>query len=714
MPAITLPPKYYLTHFFEFIDFIESHYAHILQFEQRHFLADFRSLGEEAQCVYIRMINRKGRLFEKKSFAKYAEINNFNTALSELVLNGFVESVSASEISDLLTFLTKGRLRKWLQCHNLDVAISLSRDEMVNLGKQNLHLLNHLHVDGHEDLMVQGHSQTMQFLLFIYFGHIQKSLTLYTLRDLGIRQSQTLKSDFKPRFLNLAQAEAEYFFAQNLDESLCYHSVELLNGIYEKAVSYENISVSTQLLKDDLLFQLAVTYSGLSENEMALKSYDESQHPEARREMARLLYKMDRRPECLILLEKIQNDPRNDEELLFAEDFSARKFNKQKRGRLTEVLLNSNEIVVSDFYLKRPELGVCKHFEAQGFRADFTENFLWTGLFGILFWDELFEAAEAAFHNPFERSPSDLVGPEFYRRHAPALEAKLTLLKNPEKMQHLILQTVITNAGRLNDVFQWHPDLAESLIHFTKNSVDQDVALVLRTMAQKYDTHHTGFPDLMIEKDGRIRFVEVKAEGDSLRAAQLSRLRLLKEAGFEVEVLRVRWMTDPNQTYVVVDVETTGGSASFHRVTEVGAVKIKNGRMIEEFQTLINPGRPIPSFITGITGITDEMVADAPAFSDIAEKLLDFMDGSVFVAHNVKFDYGFIQREFQKAGIEFTRAHLCTCAGMRKTHPGLKSYGLKSLTEHFQINLDQHHRALSDARAAAELLLLMNGKRTEL
>ena len=90
------------------------------------------------------------------------------------------------------------------------------------------------------------------------------------------------------------------------------------------------------------------------------------------------------------------------------------------------------------------------------------------------------------------------------------------------------------------------------------------------------------------------------------------------------------------------------------------------------------------------------------------------MQDSIFVAHNVKFDYGFIQREFAKVGVEFVRAHLCTCAGMRKTHPGLKSYGLKNLTEHFEIKLDQHHRALSDARAAAELLVLMNRKRGDI
>lgn len=337
---------------------------------------------------------------------------------------------------------------------------------------------------------------------------------------------------------------------------------------------------------------------------------------------------------------------------------------------------------------------------------------LWLSLFGVLFWTELFEGEHAAIHNPFERGPGNLFGADFYERNAAAIEAKLTLLKDPAKGRALILETIEVNAGRLNDVFQWHPSLAETLPWFVERSGGLNLDHVLRTMAKKFEAAHSGFPDVMVEKDGVIRFIEVKAEGDSLRANQLAKLRLLREAGYEVEVLRVRWEADPNQSYAIVDVETTGGSPGFHRVTEVAAVKVRNGQVIEEFQTLVNPGRPIPSFITRLTGITNEMVSSAPTFQEIAPKLQEFLGDSIFVAHNVSFDYGFIQREFARAEIEFTRPKLCTCAGMRKAYPGLSSYGLKNLTAHFQIKLEQHHRALADARAASELFLLMNGKKT--
>jgi DNA polymerase-3 subunit epsilon len=166
--------------------------------------------------------------------------------------------------------------------------------------------------------------------------------------------------------------------------------------------------------------------------------------------------------------------------------------------------------------------------------------------------------------------------------------------------------------------------------------------------------------------------------------------------------------------YVVVDVETTGGRGENHRVTEIGAVKVRNGKVIDEFQTLLNPQRSIPSGITRLTGISADMVTGAPYFVDIADEFEAFMQDAIFVAHNVEFDYGFISREYGRIGRPFRYPKLCTCASMRKLYPGHRSYSLASLARAYDIPLKQHHRAMCDARAAAELLLLVNEKRLAL
>lgn len=706
-----LPPKYYLDHFYEFLAFLEAHYKDLMEESQIQFIADFRSLSEDAQCLYVRMINRKGRIFFQDAFLKYKEVENVPSALIELLSHGFAGTLQSEHTHDLLSFFSKAELKKWFAAHQLDTRASWSREQFQALGEENLATLRHTVAPKCESLIVQKREAEMEYLLFLYFGSIQKTLGLYALRDLGIRQSNTLKTTFKSRFANREEARAEFFFAKQLDRLFAdfnHLSKDEIVRMIEKARGYKDLKSSTQRLKNDLFFRLGEYFID-DDEDLGLQAWQESRHPEAREKRARYFQKKGRLEECRLVLEEILQNPRTDVELIFAEDFLARKFGKKRTGSLSDVLNSAQEITLSDAFFKKPELGVQDHYRKQGFRAQFTENHLWLTLFGVLFWDELFESEEASIYNPFERSPADLVGPDFYKIHQKSLESKLSLLKDPKAIQAYLLKMVTKHYGRLNDVFLWRESVAESLIDFSKKTVDKNVAHILRTMAKNFEYHHSGFPDLIVEKEDQIRFVEVKAEGDSLRANQLSRIRLLKEAGFEVDVLRVNWQVDPNQIYVVVDVETTGGSAFTHRVTEVAAIKIQNGQVIDEFQSLINPQRPIPKMIAALTGITNEMVAEAPTFQEIADSLYEFFESSIFVAHNVRFDYSFIQREFARVEKEFVRPNLCTVSGMRKAYPGLTSYGLKNLTEHFGIALDRHHRALSDARAASQLFRLMKG-----
>ena len=112
-----------------------------------------------------------------------------------------------------------------------------------------------------------------------------------------------------------------------------------------------------------------------------------------------------------------------------------------------------------------------------------------------------------------------------------------------------------------------------------------------------------------------------------------------------------------------------------------------------------------------LTGITDDMVADAPLFADLADEFRGFLDKAVFVAHRAKFDYSFIKSEYERIGEELRCPTLCTVAESRRHFPGLPSYSLANLSTHFEISLESHHRALCDARATAEILIKINEKR---
>jgi DNA polymerase-3 subunit epsilon len=142
-------------------------------------------------------------------------------------------------------------------------------------------------------------------------------------------------------------------------------------------------------------------------------------------------------------------------------------------------------------------------------------------------------------------------------------------------------------------------------------------------------------------------------------------------------------------------------------------VKIEQGIITDTWQTLVNPERHIPKMITELTGISNEMVKDAPLFGHIAEKLDTFSQNAIFVAHNVNFDYGFIRQEFARLNKKYTRAKICTVQQARKYLPGYKSYSLGKLCLDLGIELKNHHRALDDAKAAAEVLLRINQVRAK-
>jgi DNA polymerase III subunit epsilon len=161
--------------------------------------------------------------------------------------------------------------------------------------------------------------------------------------------------------------------------------------------------------------------------------------------------------------------------------------------------------------------------------------------------------------------------------------------------------------------------------------------------------------------------------------------------------------------YAIVDIETTGGLVKRDKITEIAIVLHDGHKVIDQYQTLINPERSIPAYISSMTGITDSMVADAPLFCEVAKEIVLRTEGAVFVAHNARFDYGFLREEFSRLGYAYTRKQLCTVRLSRKLLPELKSHSLDSLIRHYALHVDNRHRALDDALATAEVFRRMTG-----
>ena len=707
-----LPPFYYHTNFCDMLTFVDARYAHVVEVRHIEFRDGFQALTHQAQCLFVRIAGRKGQVFDTRKLS-YPEISDFSATLRELEESGFISSVRKDEYSECLTVMTKPDLIDFLAEHICASAYKRSWKKDVLVETAFAHIsFEAASMPAH--FITQGHRATLRYLSYLYFGKIEDNQQSFTLRDLGLRKTPDFKADYSARFDTRPEAQAAYFYADALHKFKFGTEAELAAYI-DSVASWPNPQCDiSEASRDKLLQKLGGLCERFEDIETALRLYGQSNNPLCNERAIRLRYKRGDKDWCKARLEELIENPGSDDEHNFAEDFYARKFKKKRTSQVTDILRSGESLRLDEAFKNSPERAAQKYYEAQGYEVYFTENRLWRTLFGLLFWEELYCSENAALHSSFEKTPASLKTGRFYSQFESAIETKLSSLKTPSKTHIQILKTVSRYHGRPNGIFRWRGSSIDLIKTFVEAAPSQALIDILRRMAQSYKSTKDGFPDLMLKKDGAVRFVEVKASGDVIRRNQLTRIKQLRDAGFQTDIARIEWIIDPNQIYVVVDVETTGGRAGNHRMTEIGAVKIQNGEIIDEFQSLLNPERSIPAFITKLTGITNDMVKDAPLFADIADSFSKFMGDAIFAAHNVNFDYGFVKAEYGRIGQTFRHPKICTCASMRKHYPGYRSYSLKNLCSEFQISLESHHRALCDAKAAAELLFFVNDKRLQL
>ncbi len=705
-----MPAFYYRQHFLELLGFVDQHYGHVLDDRDHRLSLDFRSLDAAAQSLYIRLVNRKGRVFNLRKL-RYPEIGELAGPLQRLRTAGWVASPEARHLEDILGLLTRGEIQGQLLRSCPGLSRTLKKAQLIELALERGAQEAFIDAAGHDQLFVQQHGDWVSFLLFLYFGECRDSLSRFTMRDMGLVRTHSFRASYEPRYADREEAREAFFFASRL-AAFSHAGARVQRMLIDEAGRWpEPHSEAAMASRDSLACAMGQVLEKAGQPEMALAFYRRGDSLKCTERLIRLQLSTGHDEAARLRLEQCITEARSEEEWLFANDLLQRKFGRKRTTEQTDWLRSAATINLDEAYVGAPERAAIRYFEAAGQRAFRAENAPWRFLFGLLFWDELFCSDGATLHSPFEALPAALQDRSFYRRYRQSIEAKLAALADRPLIRRALLQTMARHSGTPNGVFRWRPRTVETVFALLEHADSPALAVMLRKLAEDYPSMRYGWPDLMIVDDAGVRFAEIKAEGDQLKRSQLLRLRQMRAAGLRADVLRVRWVLDPAQEYVVVDVETTGGHGEQHRITEIAAVKLRDGVIVDRYQSLINPQRAIPPGITRLTGISDAMVADAPVFAGIAGAFDEFIGEAIFVAHNVNFDYGFVSREYARLGQRFRRPKLCTCASMRKLYPGHDSYSLASLCERYQIPLKSHHRAMCDAEAAAELLLLVNERR---
>ncbi len=703
MPA-ELPEKYYLTHAHELFDYVNTACHHLLNDEHKADLNSFKSLSENAQCMWVRLFARKHD-FIKFASLSYSEITQPEQAIEELREHGFVSRPRARDWAELAPILTKPELMQILRHADVYYKSSSPKSLLLTCALQEL---DPAHVDFNllEKMYIAKRKKaSVDYLFFLFFGDLRNRFQKFAMRDLGVLKvrknahTQTARYDTKA-------AALDSFKLQQLHKRFR----ESPNEVFEHACDYVldqvDVSQSIEPARDKLLLELGEHISE-EQPSKAIDLWRHSNEPKATERRIRLAYKTQDKLELQKELETLKSSERlSASERIFVEDFYARKFDGKRTSIYTDLLRATDRTVkVDEAFINDVEEGVIGQY-AQADLAVFTENQLWRVLFAFAFWPILF----ARQHNEFDRLPPVLRNHRFYEDNQTDIEHCLLATADRTAFVKTCVKLATQHYGCSTGLFRWSSNVMDTLQTFINHAPTNAVANALRRMAKNY--HHTkdGYPDIMVIENSVLRFEEIKAPGDVLRPNQLVSIQRLRESGFNVDITQVEWATNPEQIYAVVDIETTGGRKGGHAITEIAVVKVKNGKVISDWSTLVNPERPIPRHITQLTGIDNAMVANAPRFSEIADELKRQLRGAIFVAHNVGFDYGFIKAAYEHLGQSFRMPKYCTVSQSRKTFPGLHSYSLGNLTSAFDIDLQNHHRALADARATAQLLRLIQSE----
>lgn len=708
----TLPTFYYLDHFKEMLNFIESRCWHLLDEVQQRFVKDFEIWQQPLQCTLVRAINRKSVFIHLPKF-RYDEIPDIDGQLRELQDSGYLSDVPESEKLIWLNTLNKTNLFDALKASDKPCPPkSANKARFLNAAVEHLKDLPIEQIPAHSRFKMLAQADLIEFLQFLFFGNLHGGHERFSMRDLGIMRTREDDQHGDSHFLNHQEAHNSFIY-KKAKQSLSSD----LDQLSEHLSQWQNLPlpVGTQdkTSRDRYLTLLGKEALPVCV-QTALQIWAQSEDEQSIEKWCRESYKLGSKEAVEARLVQILDDPPTLELATFAKDFYEMKYHKRKRSIATDMLAEARySVALDEAFIGSPEKGIQQLWQNQGKTALRTENALWRGLFGVTFFELLYRDPQNKPANSFSLLPVALAQNRFYDNSKEDIHKLLTLFDKPESIKRHLTKIATTWYGEKNSIFSWSNALLERLFTLIDYSQPSACKSLLTAMCKRFDELKDGYPDLMLIDDENLSFVEVKAPNDKIRRNQIRTIKTLKDAGFAVDIATVDWRYNPEQKYCVVDIETTGGSGNHHRITEIAVVTVKNGKIIDTWQSLINPNRHIPRFITKLTGIDNAMVADAPLFVDIAESLRERFMGGIFVAHNVNFDYGFIKAEYERMEQFLSLPKLCTVREMRKQYPGLSSYSLASLCAEFDICLDNHHRAMDDAVAAAQLLLLVNEKKQQ-
>lgn len=549
-----LPPKYYLDNFNFVLKFVQDKYKQILQEQEWRFLRKYYCLQEDAQCLFIRFANRTG-LFFRTNKLNYNEIQSLSTSLEELKKRGFINTISTEHTSfgkEILHIFNTKEL--------LNLAENISGIKLTSYKKLKKEaLVEQILADyefeqlitqilNHEEVIKVNFEFEVTFIKFLFFGNRYLDMNEFVLRDLGLMQYEHHDDDkLIARFNTRKEAEDKWLISDQND---------LFKDLQGKASPIEiydwfmNFASSTQSLSDiarssyeRLILKVAAYLEKNKCLDEALSTYQLSTQAPSRERQVRILQKLKCMDEAANICLNMLANPQNADEKFFATDFLNKLNTKNKVNKsTTSWLLQSDSIKISKDFQYQVELGVADFYQQQGKEAVFSENYLWRAIFGLLFWEIIFDPSLVSFHHPFQRRPSDLYLPDFYEKRHQIIQAHLAKFDNKQILLQYLGEVFEKKNGITNPFIVWEESIwlmTRKAVEFISIDILRDV---LHEMSKNIIENLRGFPDLFVWDTQEYYFVEVKSPSDTLSNQQLFWLQYFQDKGINAKVMRVEWI----------------------------------------------------------------------------------------------------------------------------------------------------------------------------
>lgn len=553
-----LPPKYYLDYFEYVLTFVKDKYSTLLKTEEWRFLRKYYCLSEDARCLFIRFSNRRG-LFFRTGKIKYAEIENIPKCLAELLDQEFISELSPekhlSVAPDLLQIFTKPELLKLFGDKELK---KLNKADLVET------IINEFDFDdvteaingNFNDIIKVNLEREVAFMKFLFFGNRYLDMTEFVVRDLGLINYYRHNDDeLVARFADRKDAEDKWMiseqyeiFKQLKDSG---EPKEVFDWFITLNDSLEDLSEVALPSYERLILKIGRYLEREKHYDESLEVYRLTSAVPSRERQVRTLEKLKNTEGAMALCEEMIASSFNADEHFFATDFVARlKAKKRSRKSTTEELKAAELITVPFEYKNRVELGSINYFiEEKGYEATFAENHLWRGMFGLIFWDIVFDPSLVAFHHPFQRRPSDLHLPAFYEKRKMQIIEHLGSFDSIEQLLVEMGNRYEKYQGIANPFVIWMEEIWTMIRKAIEYIGLENSKKVVHEMAKNIVENSRGFPDIFVwnPKNEDYEFIEIKSPTDNLSNQQLYWLRYFKEIGVNARVLRVDFEEPTNE-----------------------------------------------------------------------------------------------------------------------------------------------------------------------